>query len=288
MSFQKIIHLLICPDCKSELDDSAHCKTCKITFKDNDGLLLNLIPRNTILSNRWILAQEKESKFWQKEYEKFTPKFSRIVNFFQKSLTRFQYLGKSFEAKTILEVGCGPYGFLTGLSHFSKQFSNKNILIGIDPLLDIYKEFKVFEYATKDVIRFSALGEILPFRNNSVDILICQNVIDHVSFPRKVLAEFRRVLKNGGNLLIDVHTINPLMTLLIPLLDKIDTPHPHHFTHRTFKTLLEKEGFHINKFSIIPTLYDHPFFKYRSNPLLFIKFLGINVFLTQSYFFCQT
>lgn len=44
----------------------------------------------------------------------------------------------------------------------------------------------------------AAVGEALPFRDNSVDIVVSLMVLEHVSDPRKVIEEVFRILKPGG------------------------------------------------------------------------------------------
>lgn len=44
----------------------------------------------------------------------------------------------------------------------------------------------------------------LPFRDNSFDVVLCSEVLEHVPKPRKVLSESYRVLRPGGSLLVCV------------------------------------------------------------------------------------
>src|SRR3954454_10383970 len=51
-----------------------------------------------------------------------------------------------------------------------------------------------------------ALGEALPFRDASFDVVYCCDVLEHVNEVRRVIAETARVLRPGGIYLYD--TIN--------------------------------------------------------------------------------
>ncbi len=46
--------------------------------------------------------------------------------------------------------------------------------------------------------------ENLPFRASAVDTVLCMVVLEHTRSPRRVLAEFARVLKDGGSLYLVV------------------------------------------------------------------------------------
>jgi ubiquinone/menaquinone biosynthesis C-methylase UbiE len=46
--------------------------------------------------------------------------------------------------------------------------------------------------------RVLADGGVLPFRDGSFDIVLCENVLEHLEFPERVLAEAQRVLRGSG------------------------------------------------------------------------------------------
>jgi SAM-dependent methyltransferase len=45
-------------------------------------------------------------------------------------------------------------------------------------------------------------GSALPIANDSIDLIVCDNVMEHVANPQEIFREFRRVLRNGGYLCI--------------------------------------------------------------------------------------
>lgn len=47
-------------------------------------------------------------------------------------------------------------------------------------------------------------AESIPFKNNSLDIIVCSDVLEHVLYPERVIAEFQRILKNKGKLYVVV------------------------------------------------------------------------------------
>lgn len=50
----------------------------------------------------------------------------------------------------------------------------------------------------------------LPFKDNSYEIVICREVLEHVKDPKKVLSELHRVLVPGGVLLLSTRFIFPI------------------------------------------------------------------------------
>jgi ubiquinone/menaquinone biosynthesis C-methylase UbiE len=55
------------------------------------------------------------------------------------------------------------------------------------------------------VATIAAIGEHLPFGNNSFDIVLCDNVVDHAESPRAILEEIERVMVPGGLLYLEVN-----------------------------------------------------------------------------------
>lgn len=51
-------------------------------------------------------------------------------------------------------------------------------------------------------ISIIADAHMLPFENNSVDMVISENMLEHVRDPETVVAEFHRVLKPGGTIFV--------------------------------------------------------------------------------------
>ena len=70
------------------------------------------------------------------------------------------------------------------------------------------------EYITADIE--SPLAKVkmdiheIPFEDNSVDIIFCNHVLEHVDDDKKALSEMRRVLKPGGWAILQVPFFYPL------------------------------------------------------------------------------
>ncbi len=106
-------------------------------------------------------------------------------------------------ADRILEVGSGAHGLVFGIA--------AGYGIGLDPLAVEYKT--LFPKIQRTAPTVAAIGEALPFADNSFDIVMSDNVIDHASRPFDVVDEIIRVLKPGGLLYFTVNVHHPFYDL---------------------------------------------------------------------------
>ena len=155
---------------------------------------------------------------------------------------------ENLEAKIIMEVGVWPHGILYTLK---KNFPN-NTYIGVD-LSD-----QVLEYLEKNGYQYhrTDIGiESIDIPDQTVDIIVFNEVIEHIFDCQHAVNELYRVLKQWGRLYISTHnTFNIAMRIkylfgMIPngSLDVTDTnSHGEHiriFNHSIFLTLLQRAGF---------------------------------------------
>ena len=91
----------------------------------------------------------------------------------------------------VLDVGCGAQPYRRLLPPHVQY-------IGIDRA-DAKEHFG---YETPDTIYFN--GETWPVLDQSVDVLLCTETLEHVLTPEKFLAEARRCLRPGGRLILTV------------------------------------------------------------------------------------
>ncbi len=102
---------------------------------------------------------------------------------------------KSTDA-SFLDIGCGIGRHLLVLRN--NGITN---MLGFDIMPELVHTARK-EYAVKNV--FVANASRIPLRNESIDICLLYNVIEHCSNPAKVLEEVHRVLKKEGILYMDV------------------------------------------------------------------------------------
>ena len=89
----------------------------------------------------------------------------------------------------VLDIGCGiqPYRrYLKGVSYF-----------GMDELYGVRP-------------RLCGRAEYLPFRDSSLDSVICAEVLEHLERPQECISEIKRILKPGGAAYITVPQSWPL------------------------------------------------------------------------------
>src|SRR4030067_1503131 len=159
------------------------------------------------------------------------------------------------EGKSVLDIGIGE-GFF---SRLCLQKKAKTISLDFaDPMIQYHKE------NNPDFTLVQADAQYLPFKNESFNIVLALDVIEHLPSPPDFLNEVNRVLKREGRLiLITPNTSNvfekTLKTFLkIPLLPltkffglKLRQKDTEHCTHvkeysvRELMGLLEKSEFKI-------------------------------------------
>jgi len=112
---------------------------------------------------------------------KFT--FERYNNIFKLIEPHIKFSSK------VLDIGCAMGGFLNYI-----KTKGVNKLYGIDLTQ------KYIDYANQNNSYTIKLGnaESIPFENNLFDILVIDQVLEHVANPQKVFKEAKRVLKIGG------------------------------------------------------------------------------------------
>lgn len=106
---------------------------------------------------------------------------------------------------SLLDIGCG-----------ASKFSNENILFrsiletteyyaGVEPSWEMLKEATRDEsplFKLQDFTLVRAVGEALPFGNDSFDLITIKSTLDHCFDPNLVMRECYRVLKPGGLVVI--------------------------------------------------------------------------------------
>jgi ubiquinone/menaquinone biosynthesis C-methylase UbiE len=114
-----------------------------------------------------------------------------------------------YEGKVILDFGCGPGHDLIGFSHFSRPAQ----LIGLDTsktsLAEAHHRLKLHNFQAT-LIHTDEKLTILPFDDNSIDVIHSSGVLHHIKDPTPILKEFKRVLKPNGHIQIMVYNTNSL------------------------------------------------------------------------------
>lgn len=105
----------------------------------------------------------------------------------------------SLEGRRVLDLGCG-------LGEYVRAFARRGArALGSDIAHDRLAEARdrVAKTGTAGVEGFfAAAGEALPFRDGSLDVIVLNEVIEHVADDRATLAEIARVLRPGGTCIL--------------------------------------------------------------------------------------
>lgn len=170
---------------------------------------------------RWQRARDAEVKHSSHS------KLPDDDTFLRQYLDQFGYSLEDIRDRRILSVGAG-----TGMIH---SVSVDCDAVAIDPLS------KQFPTEESRAAVLTGMGEYLSIGSETVDFVLCYNVLDHVAKPADVLSEICRTLKPLGTLLLTVNVFEaPKFARL--LADYIDPPHPHHFSPAEVESLLKESN----------------------------------------------
>ena len=182
--------------------------------------------------SRWTSAQHSEKHYWNSRKEWINDD-DRNKMFWEEMIKEGYGLSYDFfKDKKVLEIGCGPAGIIFSIDNAKER-------VGLEPL-DITNLLN--DPSKKDVVK-KGTGENLHYSDKSFDIVLCFNVLDHTNNPSKVLNEIYRVLAENGEFLLWIHVLKQRYKFLTPILNKLDSPHPHHFTYIDILNLIDPVGF---------------------------------------------
>lgn len=144
--------------------------------------------------------------FYEKESALVSSPF--ITQFNQVNQELFSRVFKSLgiplkKNSLVLDVGCGR-GLL------STQFGDETRYVGID--LAVQKT--VFSLKEKHRSFVQSDGHYLPIQSNTIDLLVCLDSFEHYPDMARAAAEFRRVLKQDGDLFLSVPTYSNVAGLV--------------------------------------------------------------------------
>lgn len=123
---------------------------------------------------------------------------------------------------------------------------------------------------------FTGIVEDAEFDDEFFDVIILNNVLEHMSDPKTTLNEIHRILKNDGTLIISIPNADSFEAKKFKKYwTGWDLPrHLYHFTPKTIKSLLITTGFQISeiKFDNNPNIMlsslKYVFEDHKINPML--------------------
>jgi methionine biosynthesis protein MetW len=179
----------------------------------------------------WKFKEYIKYRFIGTQYE-WESHINNMLRIFDENL-------KTYSPNNILDVGCGNGDRTIRIAnHFNIDIRNA---YGVD-----YDEQNVI--ASKK--RFNAKKidletDDLPYEDNTFDLAICNQVLEHLKNYRKVIDDLIRVTKGGGYIAVGIpnlaHLINRIYLLfgIQPMCIHLDGPHVRSFTHKSFVKMLD-------------------------------------------------
>lgn len=157
----------------------------------------------------------------------------------------------------ILDAGCGAGTFLKELEQYGMAY-------GLD-----FSE-KAVNFCKEKEIKNVSVGNIakLPFQDNTFDIVLALDVIEHTEDDLSAMREIRRVMKDSGVAIITV----PTFRFLWSITDELSN-HYRRYTIGGLKAKAEGVGFNIIRASYFNTFLFMPIAAAR----LFVRFFNIPI-----------
>lgn len=145
------------------------------------------------MSIPWEVQQKNDIKWYKGHINKnialniHADYFTYIYKLYCSSIHAKQF-------KNALEIGISDTGgYLSIMPNIVKR-------IGFDPAVDLLKEMDMLPLADK-ISYVRGYAEQLPFGDNSFDLIIMSNALDHVRNIEETMAEVDRVLAPSGHIL---------------------------------------------------------------------------------------
>ncbi len=143
----------------------------------------------------------------------------------------------------IVDVGCGAGSVL-------KKLEKYGYAVGVDISDDAVKFCKL-RGCTKV---FVVDQEGLPFKDNTFDLVTAMDTIEHIDDDSAALAEYYRIIRKGGVLLVTV----PAYDFLWGPHDEVNE-HKRRYVAKELRNKMEKVGFTVKKMTYFDTFL-FPFF----------------------------
>ena len=114
----------------------------------------------------------------------------------------------------VLDIGCGPGGFLAVLSRLGGE------VVGIDISTEFVSACRdtIERLGLRNARALCAPAAELPFPDDSFDVVLLIDVLHHMDAVEPALREVKRVLRPGGRVLVfEPNKLNPLLYLMCVL-----------------------------------------------------------------------
>ncbi|MGD2152393.1 MAG: class I SAM-dependent methyltransferase [Gemmatimonadales bacterium] len=162
------------------------------------------------------------------------------------------------ELRSVLDVGCGAGGYT--VQHAEALGVPLGRVTGVEYNPDnLTAARQRFRTERVDLER-----DELPLGDGSVDLIICNQVLEHMKNVFWALAEMDRVLAVGGVLAVGIPNLTSLLNRAVLLVGRqpvtidIAGPHVRGFAHRSFRHFLLRHPGYVLKAQLGSSLYPWP------------------------------
>jgi len=180
--------------------------------------------------------------------------------------------------ETILEIGCGSGDILQELGNrgFAKELTGIEISTsGLERLQDktipTLKEARIFD------------GEVVPFEDQTFDLVVLSHVVEHLEHPRRMLHEARRVAR-----FVFVEVPLEHTSRLRADFDFNEVGHINFYTSKTIRRLLQTSGLKVERQIVTDTTMEMLTFQMGGRGVLqhVVRNASLRLFpkLAQSFF----
>jgi SAM-dependent methyltransferase len=162
------------------------------------------------------------------------------------------------ELRSVLDVGCGAGGYT--MRYAEALGVPLERVTGVEYHPDhLTAARQRFRTERVDLER-----DELPFEDGSADLIICNQVLEHIKNVFWALAEMDRVLAVGGVLAIGIPNLTSLLNRAVLLVGRqpvtidIGGPHVRGFAHRSFRDFLLRHPGYVLETQLGSSLYPWP------------------------------
>jgi len=205
------------------------------------------------LRNFYEAILSDPAKVWL--YQNREERMDALIDIFNESrrqfhLERYNFTTKFSRNKVIADIACGT-GYGTDLL---KRRGNALKVYGVDICSEAIN-YANMHYSNQDVEYICSSGETTGLENETIDVVVSFETIEHVPNDLSLLKEFYRILKIGGILVCSTPNEWPI---------EIATHHVREYNRDSFCEILTKYFEIINLYnqnsgSLSPFNHDQPF-----------------------------
>jgi SAM-dependent methyltransferase len=209
---------LVCPFCRIPLerhDFHARCSQCDRGFESLRGILDLRTADDEYLPNSqdWQVARLLDAQFDALDFRGLLELYYDLIGDLPKALRLrqidhilsaparaqqwMQALGTRVDRGVILDLGCGPGGFL------ASQPRGHCDWIGLDIAMRwlLLARKRLNEMGREDVTLVCGCAEALPFADDAIAAIVAGDVVEHVRSREILLKETHRVLSANGRMI---------------------------------------------------------------------------------------